>query len=76
MIQIHYDINGYKITNLKQFSNDSSFGIEFRFETDCGVFLVKYYLTCSILVGLISSISFMIDPKDASGRAGLNVILF
>ena len=70
-------VSGYTITQKKYSSNTSSeFGVEFKFETNFFGFLVRYYLICSILITLVSSISFMIKPSIVPGRAGLLVTLF
>ena len=71
-------VSGYNITKQRKFSSNTSsvFGVEFNFETNFVGFLVRYYLICSILVALVSSISFMIKPSIVPGRAGLLVTLF
>ena len=74
-------VSGYTITKQRKFTSNTSseygvFGVEFNFQTNFVGFLVRYYLICSILVALVSSISFMIKPSIVPGRAGLLVTLF
>ena len=53
------------------------FGLRFEFSRDPIGFIVKYHLTCGVLVFLVG-ISFLIDPKrmDVWGRMGMLVTLF
>ena len=53
----------------------TSFGIRFLFTRDPIGFIVKYHVTCAVLV-FIGGISFLIDPKVVPGRMGMLVTLF
>ena len=51
------------------------FGIKFELSRDPKGFIMKYYLTCAVLV-IIGASSFLIDPKVVPGRMGMLVTLF
>ena len=75
---VGFNPTGYskkKATATKPTSLPTSFGIRFEFSRDPFGFIVKYHVTCAILV-LIGGISFMIDPKVVPGRMGMLVTLF
>ena len=75
---VRFNPTGYskkKVTATKPTSLPTSFGIRFEFSRDPFGFIVKYHVTCAVLV-LIGGISFMIDPKVVPGRMGMLVTLF
>ena len=51
------------------------FGIKFELSRNPKAFILKYYVTCAVLV-IIGAISFLIDPKVVPGRMGMLVTLF
>ena len=74
------ETNGYAIKSFEEYhSNDSAiFGIRIMFERNSKAIrgiLINYHLMCVMLV-LVASINFLIDPKVVPGRAGLLVTLF
>ena len=74
------NINGYNITSFEIISSNglANFEIEIMFERNSdGIhgILINYHFMCVMLV-LVASINFLIDPKVVPGRAGLLVTLF
>ena len=72
--------NGYFLNSFEINHSDKSanFGLSIRFERNSkGIddILLNYHLMCLMLV-LVGSINFLIDPKVVPGRAGLLVTLF
>ena len=51
------------------------FGIKFEFSRNPIGYILKYHVTCAVLVS-IGAISFLIDPKVVPGRMGMLVTLF
>ena len=51
------------------------FGVRFGFSRKPRGFILKYHVTCAVLV-FIGGISFLIDPKVVPGRMGMLVTLF
>ena len=70
--------NNYIIKVIKEYSlrDPAKFGINITFERDIqeiyGI-LINYNLMCALLV-LVSSVNFLIDPKD-SNRAAIIIAL-
>ena len=78
-------IKGYKAfafpTIQQETKSSPSFGFETKFfvtfslHRDPFGYLVRYHLVCLVLA-IIGSISFLIEPKIVPGRSGLLVTLF
>ena len=74
------NINGYNITSFEIIHTNglANFDLEIIFERNSqGIhgILINYHFMCLMLV-LVASINFLIDPKVVPGRAGLLVTLF
>ena len=75
------DYRAFAFPNIEQETMSSQFGVETKFVVTFSLhrepsgYLIRYHLVCMILV-LIGSISFLIEPKIVPGRAGLLVTLF
>ena len=74
------DTDNYNITSIEKFhsKNINTFGIQISFERNWkGIrgILINYHMMCVMLV-LVGSINFLIEPNVVPGRAGLLVTLF
>ena len=74
------NINGYNITTFEiiPINGLANFEIKVMFKHNSdGIdgILINYHFICVMLV-LVASINFLIDPKVVPGRAGLLVTLF